>query len=128
MRKIILILLNFLFVNISMAQTTSIKGKITNNEDKSGIAGATLIIKGTVSGTVANANGDFTLNTNQKPPFTIRISAIGFLQKEIVVNNLETLNIGLGESVGTLEEVQVSGNRVEESITKAPVTDRKSVV
>jgi iron complex outermembrane recepter protein len=125
MRKIILILLSFFFVNISMAQTTSIKGKITNNEDKSGIAGATLVIKGTVSGTVANAKGDFVLNTNQKPPFTIRVSAIGFLQKEIVVNNSDPLNIGLVESIGTLEEVQVTGNRVEESITKAPVTVEK---
>jgi iron complex outermembrane recepter protein len=125
MRKIFLILLSFLFVTISMAQTTGIKGKIINNEDKSPIAGATIVIKGTVTGTVANAKGDFTLNTNQTPPFTIKVSAIGFLQKEIEVKNSEPLNIGLGESIGTLEEVQVTGNRVEESITKAPVTVEK---
>jgi CarboxypepD_reg-like domain len=105
MRKIILILLNFLFVSIAVAQKTSITGKITDNNDKSPIAGATIVIKGTVNGTVANAKGDFILNTSQKPPFTIRVSAIGFLQKEIEVKDSEPLNIGLGESVGTLEEV-----------------------
>jgi iron complex outermembrane recepter protein len=125
MRKIILILLNFFLVSVAVAQKTSITGKITDNSDKSPIAGATIVIKGTVTGTVANAKGDFTLNTNQTPPFTIKVSAIGFLQKEIEVKNSEPLNIGLGESIGTLEEVQVTGNRVEESITKAPVTVEK---
>lgn len=108
-----------------MAQTTSITGKIMNSEDKSPIAGATLMIKGTVAGTVANNNGFFILNINQTLPFTIKVSAIGYLQQEIVIKNSEPLNIFLKESIGMLEEVQVTGNRVEESITKASVTVEK---
>jgi iron complex outermembrane recepter protein len=125
MRKTLLIFLNVLFVNIAMAQTTSITGKISNSDDKTPIAGASLMIKGTVAGTVANNSGDFTLRTNQALPFTIRVTAIGYLQQEVVVKNSESLNIALKESIGTLEEIQVTGNRVEESITKAPVTVEK---
>lgn len=125
MKKLFLILINLFFVIYSFAQNTTISGKIISDEDKSPVAGASLAIKGTVSGTVANANGTFVLNTSQKLPFTLRVSAVGFLQQEIVVKNSDNLNITLKENTGTLEEVKVTGNRVEESITKAPVTVEK---
>lgn len=108
-----------------MAQTTNITGKISNSENNLPIAGASIMIKGTVAGTVAGNNGSFILKTNQALPFTVRVTAVGFLQQEIVVKNSEALNISLKENIGTLEEVQVTGNRVEESITKAPVTVEK---
>ena len=125
MKKLFLILISLLFTTLSFAQTTSITGKISNGGDNTPVAGASLAIKGTVSGTVANANGNFILITNQKLPFTIRVSAVGFTQQEIVVKDKENLNIQMKEDIGSLEEVRVTGNRVEESITKAPVTVEK---
>ena len=125
MKKLFLILISLLFTTFSFAQTISITGKISNSGDNTPVAGASLAIKGTVSGTVANANGNFILITNQKLPFTIRVSAVGFTQQEIVVKDKENLNIQMKEDIGSLEEVRVTGNRVEESITKAPVTVEK---
>ena len=55
MKKLFLILISLLFTTFSFAQTVSITGKISNSGDNTPVAGASLAIKGTVSGMVARA-------------------------------------------------------------------------
>lgn len=100
-------------------------GSVKSAADKSPVIGASVIIKGTVVGTVTDASGKFSLQKSVPAfPFTIRVSSVGFTLKEITVTT-NTVDVELDEENGMLQEVKVTGNRVEESLVKAPVTVEK---
>jgi iron complex outermembrane recepter protein len=124
MKKIYGVVL-FILISIQAFSQTQISGVVKSAVDKSPVIGASLIIKGTVAGTVTDVNGKFTLKTNAPLPFTLRITSVGFTQKEVPVSSQSEVEIELEEENGMLQEVKVTGNRVEESIVKAPVTVEK---
>ena len=118
--KTILKTLVLLFSVASFAQTT-VKGTVN---DASGLPlpGANIIVVGTSTGVVTDFDGNFTLNVDQNPPFSIQVSSIGFetLSQEITKNN-ETLAITLNEG-SFLDEVVISASRTPERIFESPVT------
>ena len=65
-------------MRITFAQTT-ITGTVVD-DNRQPIPGANIIV-GTSSGTVTDFDGNFTLTTDQDPPFTIQVSSVGFQQK-----------------------------------------------
>ncbi|HET7179500.1 MAG TPA: carboxypeptidase-like regulatory domain-containing protein, partial [Chryseosolibacter sp.] len=81
------------------------------------IPGASIIVKGTTTGTVTDANGNFTLNAD--PSSVLVIQFIGYERQEIPVGNLSNINVTLQESVTELEGVVVTAlglTREEESL------------
>jgi outer membrane receptor protein involved in Fe transport len=120
-------ILLFLTFNLAlMAQNVTIKGRVTDAANKIPLIGANVLIKGTVVGTITDLDGNFNLTTSQSLPLTLRVSLIGFASQDIQVESADAmLDIALGEETETLEQVTVTSNRVEESITKAPVTVEK---
>lgn len=114
----------FLLASLQVIAQTQLSGTIKSATDKTPIIGASVLVKGTVIGTVTNTEGKFTLKV-PATPFTIRITSIGFVKKEVEVSAASELTIEMDEENGTLQEVTVTGNRVEESIVKAPVTVEK---
>ncbi|MHB0753854.1 TonB-dependent receptor [Polaribacter sp. M15] len=118
--KIILKTLILLFSTALLAQTT-IKGKIT---DESGLSlpGANVIIVGTTNGVATDFDGNYTLTTEQIPPFTIRISYTGFQDQTIeITKSNQNINIILIEG-NALDEVIISASRTPEQIFESPVT------
>jgi iron complex outermembrane recepter protein len=111
------------FYTVSDAQTT-LTGSVSD-ENKSPLVGATIAVKGTINGTSTNENGKFSLKTNSPLPVTLVISSVGYETLEMSVSKTEVGDIALKESSGLISELVVSGNRVEEKITKAPVTVEK---
>lgn len=124
MKKILLLVLIIFKACIVFAQST-ITGTISDQKDKSALVGASVAIKGTIAGAIADANGKFSLKSKQSFPITLRISAIGYVPQEITVTDEKDLSISLSEDIGTLSEVTITGNRVEQGITKSPVTVEK---
>jgi outer membrane receptor protein involved in Fe transport len=120
-------LLAFVLTSVSLqAQNTVIQGKITDEETQEGLAGVNILIKGTVLGTVTDANGRFTLTAKTQPPFTLVASFVGYRTQEIAVNNTaEAINITLAPSALLGEEVVITASRVEESQLKSPVAIEK---
>ena len=118
--KTILKTLVFLFCVASFAQTT-VKGTVN---DASGLPlpGANIIVVGTSTGVVTDFDGNFSLNVDQNPPFSIQVSSVGFetLTQEITKNN-ETLALVLNEG-SFLDEVVISASRTPERIFESPVT------
>ncbi len=119
--KVKLILLTLFFCGISLAQTT-ITGKVADNTNQP-IPGANIKIVGDNIGTTSDFDGNFTLTTQKKPPFTIEISSIGFSTKreEIKTNN-QKVNIVLAEEETRLDEIVISASRTPERIFESPVT------
>lgn len=113
------------FSTIAFSQTT-VSGTVKDADSNEGIPGANILVKGTVTGTIADANGDFSLKVNQAPPFTITVSYVGFSSQEIEITDAQNatgLTVTLEQAL--LGEVVVTGNRTEENIMSSPVTIEK---
>jgi len=107
----ILFLCGMLFVLPSVvAQTT---GKIISGivVDAKGapIIGASILIKGTTTGTITNVEGAFTVpvSTLKKP--VLQFSYIGYTSQEVLVEGTANLRIVLVENSKSLEEIVVVG-------------------
>jgi iron complex outermembrane recepter protein len=121
------ILLSF-FLSITIGlfgQTQKFKGTITD-ENNNPVAGANILIKGKIMGTVSQSDGQFELATTVNPPFTIVISMVGYQKQEIEITaSSSNIQIKLLESSEVMDQIVVSASRVEESILQSPVSIEK---
>lgn len=119
MKTTLKIFVMFLSV-ISFAQTT-VKGKVTDNTGQP-LPGANIIIEGTTTGTSSDFDGNYTLTTDQAPPFKIVVTYTGFENQTLdVTSNNQTINISLIEG-NALDEVVISASRTPERIFESPVS------
>ncbi|MEP1983271.1 MAG: carboxypeptidase-like regulatory domain-containing protein, partial [Maribacter dokdonensis] len=72
------------------------------------LPGASIIIKGTTTGTQTDFDGLYVLN-DVPSDGTLVISYIGYSSQEILVNGQSTIDISLSEDSQTLDEVVVVG-------------------
>lgn len=72
------------------------------------LPGASVVIKGTTTGTQTDFDGNFTL-TDVQTNSTLVISYIGFVTQEITLNGQTTLDVTLQEDSQQLDEVVVVG-------------------
>ncbi|MBR2200579.1 MAG: carboxypeptidase-like regulatory domain-containing protein, partial [Bacteroidales bacterium] len=91
-------------INNVMSPIT-VSGKILDPSDKP-LAGATILVKGTTSGTVSGVNGDFQIQAEEGS--TLIISYIGYQTVEVAAAN--TVNVTMEEGQ-PLEQVIVSSTR-----------------
>ena len=108
---------------MALAQTT-LTGSISDAENKDVLVGATIAVKGTINGTSTDANGKFSLKITTLPVVLV-VSNVGYETMEVNVTKADVGTIALKEAASLMSELTVSGNRVEEKITKAPVTVEK---
>ncbi len=124
MKHFILLLL-ILCSSTAFSQSIQVTGTIAD-EQGNPVAGASILVKGKVTGTVTDASGKFELNTTQALPLTLIVSMVGFQNQEIeVAETSGDLSIVLSESSQLMNEVVVSASRVEESILQSPVSIEK---
>ncbi|RPE13857.1 SusC/RagA family TonB-linked outer membrane protein [Chitinophaga lutea] len=93
-----------------MAQSRTVKGKVTAAEDGTPIIGATVIAKGTNVGTVTNAEGVYSLNVPDGVDVLV-VKFIGMKDTEAKINGA-TVNVVLGADVTTLTETVVTANAI----------------
>lgn len=114
----------FLGINSLYAQTT-VTGTVVDNTQEP-LIGANVILKGTTTGTVTDFDGNFTLVVNEKTPFTLVVSYVGYKGSEITISGSQSgLKVVLDDESSILDEVVVSASRVEEKILESPVTIEK---
>ena len=123
--KITLLCMIFMFGIVQLATSQTIITGTVKDADNEPMVGASISVNGTNVGAVADANGKFTLKTNQALPVTLRVTMIGYKIETIEVSSNAEVAVNLKEDIGSLSEVTVTGNRVEERITKSPVTVEK---
>lgn len=90
----------------SIAQEIQLKGVVRSNDDHSPLVGASIVKKGTTSGVVTDADGQFNLKVNAGN--VLVVSFIGFDSKSFVVHDDSFLEIELGENLNQLNEVVVT--------------------
>jgi len=109
MMPMLLLLACMTFASAVSAQTTQVRGTVTDRATGETIIGANILQVGTSNGTVTDMNGAFTLNVPRNA--TLRISSIGYVSQNVTVPNQNNpvLNIQLAEDVSQLAEVVVVG-------------------
>lgn len=100
------------------AQQSLVSGTVTS-ENGEPLPGVTVIIKGSSTGTVTDANGNYSLNALGND--VLSFSFIGMKTQEIAVNNRTSINVVLEEeSIGIEEVVAIGyGTRKKSDLTGA---------
>lgn len=112
MKKNLLIILLFgLLPILSMAQSYDVKGTVIALDDQFAIPGASVVIKGTTTGTITDLDGNFEITAPAGSELIF--SFMGMESQTIIVNNAGQLNIVLASSVVSLDELVVVGYGVQ---------------
>jgi len=102
------IYLFFLFFSVvAFAQQTTVSGTVFDATGES-LIGATIVEKGTNTGTVSDFNGNFEL-TVAAPDAILLVSYTGYAPTEISVDGNRRISVTLTESAELLDEVVVTG-------------------
>ena len=101
------------FLAVGAYAQDKISGVITDSETGEFLVGATIIGKGTTSGTKSNEKGEFTLNVKSNVK-TVIVSYLGYVLQEVDKSNTSSIKMKRGSS---LNAVNVIGSR-KQSRTK----------
>lgn len=126
--KQIAFLIAFLFPVYLLAQLNGaviLSGTIVG-ENHEPIPSASISVKDTKIGTQTDSTGKFSLVVNQKFPFRLIISSVGFSAQEIEIKNSNSkIAVQLTSQTFLANEVVVTASRVSEKILKSPVSIEK---
>lgn len=122
MNRILITCLFTLFGLYAYAQT-SMQGSIMD-ENGEPLIGVSILVEGTITGTITDPDGSFSLNSSKKPPLTLVVSFTGYETQKIEVTESNVdINVQMEPQSEVLGEVVVSAaSKVDENILEAPVT------
>ena len=131
MRKLRLLftcLLTFLALGSALAQTISVKGKVTDANTGESVPFASIQVKGTMTGTATDADGNYTIDVPRNA--TLIFSSIGYINQEAAVEGRNMINILLAPDTESLEELVVVAYGVakKESVTGAISTVKSDAI
>ena len=122
-RKILLTLIAVLgLCAYGFAQNRQVTGKVADAQGKP-VAGATIMIDGTSTGTTSAADGRFSISAPANG--TLVISFIGFETQSVAISGKTTVNVTLVEDAHAIDDVVVTGYGVQR---KASFTGAASIV
>lgn len=102
---------------LAIAQTRTITGKVLD-ETGQPVSGASIVIKGTNTGSSANAEGDFRINA--KLGDVLVISAVGIPSKEVTVTSNASMTVSLTRESQNLSEVVVTALGIRRTRNQVP--------
>ncbi len=121
-------LLFFLFICSSLLcfsqhnpnEKFNISGTVSNNNTP--VPFATILIKGSSSGTVCDETGNYTLTVTHGQ-YTIVVQAMGYttLEQNVHIDDNTTLNFKLTEAIANLDQVVITGTRTYKKQTNSAV-------
>ncbi len=126
MRKILLLLLLFpVAVSAQLNGTFILSGRVVG-ENHEPLAGSSVVVKGTSTGTTTDSTGRFSLVVNQKFPFKLQVTSIGHATEEIEVKNASSkISVQLNTQTYLANEVVVTASRTTEKLLRSPVAIEK---
>lgn len=110
-----LLLMTCCAVTSVVAQSQTVKGKISS-ETGEALPGVSVVLKGTTTGTVSDAEGNYSLSVPNRDSRLV-VSYIGYQTTEVSVNGRSTLNFSLLPDMKALEEVVVVAYATQKKAT-----------
>jgi len=102
---------------MAWAQERVVTGKVTSAEDGTSVPGVNVVVKGTSSGTVTDAEGKYSVSMQSNG--VLVFSFIGFTSQEVNVGDRTSVNIALNSDVQQLNEIVVTAQGIDK--------DKKSI-
>jgi len=121
MRKAILLVITLLSVNFSVqSQTRTVRGKVTASEDGLPIPGVTVMVKGSVNGTISDIEGNYQIEIKDSEKVLV-FSFVGLEFQEVVIGNRNNIDVALNPDITSLDEVVVTsyGDQTRREVTGA---------
>lgn len=105
------------FIAVSaFAQEGTVSGTVIDAEDGTGLPGASVLVKGTTTGTTTNIDGKFSLTV--EPNTVLVISYVSYKEQEITVQPNTTIRVELVPESEVLDELIVIGYGVQKKEDK----------
>jgi len=127
MIKQLLIIVFMCFNSFVFAQTGGVTGSILDSGTQEALIGATVLVKGTNKGGIADLTGKYLINNVPTGTYTLQISYVGYqdLTQEVTITDGQVADVGAANlestSVG-LKEVQVFASIVDDRKTPIAVS------
>jgi TonB-linked SusC/RagA family outer membrane protein len=93
--------------NLAWGQEPTVSGSVTSSEDGSPLPGVNVVVKGTATGTVTDANGAYRLSAPGLDGVLV-FSFIGLTTQEVEIGQRTVVNVQLTQDVTQLGEVVVT--------------------
>ncbi len=90
-----------------MGQQKTVTGKVTSSADGNPLPGVNVVIKGTMTGTTTNVDGEYSITVDEEN--TLVFTFVGYTTYEIVVGTQTVIDVTLEESYERLDEIVVIG-------------------
>ena len=120
-RYLIALALFFILANAKVfAQQGSVSGTVTDVKDNP-MPGVNVIVIGTLSGTVTDANGQYIISILEGSN-KLLFSFVGFVTQEVEVGTRVIIDITLAEDARQLDEVVVTALNIERSVKALPAS------
>ncbi|HZY79328.1 MAG TPA: carboxypeptidase-like regulatory domain-containing protein, partial [Cyclobacteriaceae bacterium] len=98
------------------AQRT-VTGKIVSGDDQSPLPGVNILVKGTTSGTISDASGNFSVVVRSDNDVLV-FSFVGYISQEMEVGSRSTFDVILASDAQQLSEVVVTALGIEKDKAK----------
>ena len=127
----VLFFILFLTLSAMTVVAGTIKGTVTDKQTQEPLTGATIQIAGTTQGTVADVDGNYSLDVNNGT-YTLAIKYVGY--KDIIINNVKAgksdliLNFELESDAQALGEVSVVARKNLEGERALQMERRKATL
>lgn len=125
-KKFLLLLMTMVFSINAIAQTFTLKGKVTDEEQNPvELATVSCLKQGKV--TMTSLKGEFSITLQSADSVAVQFSMIGYKTKTRVLRNprgIQTLQIVLYEDNRTLSEVSVTGQKIQTGQTQELKTEQ----
>ena len=127
----VLFFILFLTLSAMTVVAGTIKGTVTHKQTREPLTGATIQIAGTTQGTVADVDGNYSLDVNNGT-YTLAIKYVGY--KDIIINNVKAgksdliLNFELESDAQALGEVSVVARKNLEGERALQMERRKATL
>jgi TonB-dependent starch-binding outer membrane protein SusC len=128
--KLWLLPLFALLVSAAVQAQTIVKGKVTDDSNAA-VPGVSVLLKGSTSGTMTDANGDYSLSIPSDAAGPVLVfSFIGYTTQEVPVQGKTSLDVKMASNVKELEEVVVVGygTQLKRDITGAIIKVNSDVL
>ncbi len=102
-----LVSLFVLITHVTFGQI-SVSGTVTGAEDQAPLQGASVVVDGTTTGVLTNADGSFSLSVPDENA-VLRVTYIGFTEQRITVGSQRNFSILMEVEASALDEVVVIG-------------------
>jgi len=100
---------------------TNVTGLVVDSNNTP-IPGANIVFD-TTTGSVSDFNGEFSIDVDAKPPFSLTVSSIGFETMTLTVSDSDaSVTVTLSDSENLLDEVVLSASKTAQSLFESPVT------